>query len=185
MAKSRLTNLEQKETKKNWKKMMIINDKIVWRGWTYDPQYPKKLIQYFAQYKPYNEEKNNVTGKTDKVANDYPTFEWFRAEHQIPPSTRENWMKNYPELKEAVEMARDIKKNFLIQNWLHWTYNAQMARFIGMNDLGMSEKKEVNNTGSISDDQIKKLAFEYLNDIKDWWEANVLEVSEDDDKTAE
>ena len=185
MAKSKLSNLTQDTVKKNGKKMAIVNDKIVRRWWTYNTQYPKMLVDHFTKFKPYREEHNGVTGKTDKVANDYPTLESFRVKHQIPPSTRWYWTKEYPELKEAVELVQDMKREFLIQNGLHWTYNAQMAKFIGMNDLGMSEKKEVSNTANISDSQRKKMVLEYLQDIKDWWTIEVLDSKTIDDKNEE
>lgn len=54
-------------------------------------------------------------------------------------------------------------------NGLNGTYNSSMAKFVGMNDLGMSEKSEVRNVDNdvISEAQKKKLLRQYLEDIKD------------------
>jgi hypothetical protein len=95
---------------------MIINNNIVWRGNTYNPQYPKMLIKHFDSFQPYTQELNKINGKIEKIANDYPTFESFRIKHQITPSLRRHWVDTYPELKEAVEMAWEYKRHFLIQN---------------------------------------------------------------------
>ena len=63
-------------------------------------------------------------------------------------------------------------------NWLNGNYNAQFAKFVGMNDLGMAEKTETKDTSSITDDQRKSMVREYMRDLKD---GEILDVNTESD----
>jgi len=77
-------------------------------------------------------------------------------------------------MAEAVELVKDMRVEFLTQNGLNGSYNAQMAKFIGMNDLWMSEKKEVSTNGVvINKEQRMKMMKEVLEDLAN---ANAIEV---------
>lgn len=154
------------------RKLVLIDSKLVRRGITYEPKYPSMLVNYFS--KPvYREIKDRKTWlKTIKVT-DYPTFEEFRVNHKIPKTTWDNRVRDYPEMREAITIVNDMKKHSLVVNWLNGNFNAQFAKFVGMNDLGMAEKTETKDTSSITDDQRKNMVREYMKDIKD---GEVLEV---------
>lgn len=177
-----LTNEKRpREEYKKWtagrRKLVLIDSKLVWRGITYDPKYASMLVNYFS--KPvYREIKDRKTWlKTIKVK-DYPTIEEFRVIHKIPKTTWDNWVRDYPEIREALSILDDMKKHALVVNWLNGNYNAQFAKFVGMNDLGMAEKTETKDTSSITDDQRKSMVREYMRDLKD---GEILDVNTESD----
>jgi hypothetical protein len=116
----------------------------------------------------YKEEVNKVSGMKIRVGSDYPTFEEFKFKHRIAKTTWNNWLNSYPEFKEAVEIAKMKQAAILKVNGLNGSYNSQMAKFVGMNDLGMSEKSEVKRIDEdvISEESKKKMIREYLEDLK-------------------
>ena len=160
---------------------IVVNGQLVWRGKNYSPEICNDLLEYFDTT-AYELVFNKVSGKMERQCKDFPTFEWFRAKVGIPNSTWRNWVNSYPELQEAVELAKDRQWDILRINGLNGTYNSSMAKFVGMNDLGMSEKSEVRNVDNdvISEAQKKKLLRQYLEDIKDW---EVLEITDVDEET--
>lgn len=161
------------------RKLVLVDAKLVWRWITYEPTYPSMIVNYFS--KPaYKKIRDRKTGETKIVATDYPTFEAFRVAHKIPKTTWDNWVRDYPEMKEAVAMVNDMKKRDLIVNGLNGNYNAQFAKFVGMNDLGMAEKSETKDTSTITDDQRKSMVLEYLKDVKD---GEVLDVNTESDES--
>lgn len=151
------------------KKLVLINNSLVWRGRKYDPQICHRLIKFFDR-PAYTKHKDKITWKVIKEANDYPTFSSFRAKEKILASTWENWLEDYPEFREATQICKDIKRNALITNGLNWTYNSNFAKLIAMNEHGMSEKSDVKSVAEISNDQRKLMVSEYLNDMVQKWE---------------
>jgi len=104
----------------------------------------------------------------DKIAADFPSIQSFRLKHKIPTSTRYDWLKSYPELAQANEIIKDAQANFLIQNGLNGTYNPTIVKFVGANELGMADKKEVTHTNTaINDNQKRKIIEEYMQSLPD------------------
>lgn len=158
------------------RKMVIINNKIEWVGKTYNENYPKMLVEYFDKYKTTRSIKNKETGEKTISAGDYPTLAGFRAKNKIPKSTWEYWVKNYPWLKEAVELVQDKAYDMLVVNGLNKRYDAQVVKIVGMNEHWLTEKKEVSRTKmELTDEQKKKMFEEYMRDNVIQWEWEVIE----------
>lgn len=162
-----------------WKwnrKMVIINNKIEWVGKTYNENYPKMLVDYFDRFKTTKVIKNKDTWEKIVTAGDYPTIQWFRAKYKIPYSTWNMWEKNYPWLKEAIELVKDKAYDMLMVNGLNKRYDAQVVKIVGMNEHGITEKKEVTTQKmDITDEQKQKMFDEYMRKNVIEWEVEVLE----------
>lgn len=158
------------------RKMVIINNKIEWVGKTYNENYPKMLVDYFDKYKTTKMVKNKETWEKVAMAGDYPTIAGFRAKHKIPLSTWLVWEKKYPWMKEAIELVKDKAYDMLIVNGLNKKYDAQVVKLVGMNEHGITEKKEITTQKiDITDEQKQKMFDEYMrNNVIDW-DAVVLE----------
>lgn len=171
-----LTNLKKpreeysKEGNGRWlKKMIIINNNIVWRWLTYNELYPKMLVEYMTT-PVYKTKKNELWVKV-KEACEYPTVQSFRFKNKIPKSRWDYWLKSYPELQEAMELVRDQQADMLIKNGLSWRWNSQVVKNVGMAEHDWSEKKETTTKQeTITEDQKKKMFDEYMLSIQQKWE---------------
>ena len=186
-----LTNMRRKpweyseNNKGRWlKKMIIINNNIVWRGMTYNENYPKMVVDFCTNKKAYKSRKDKETGLMVKEANEYPTIQEFRVKHKIPRKTWERRAKDYEELSEALEIVKDHQEDMLIKNGLSARRNAQVVKSVGMAQHDWSEKKEtLSKQETLTDDQKKKMFDEYMKSIEQKGmviEGNVLDSKEID-----
>ncbi len=165
------------EEQKRQKQKLELNGKIVRRPANYHPNMPHLMINHCNVDKYYYEQKNKVTGKMEKTAVDFPTIQSFRVKHKIPATTFNHWLKQYPEMQEAYEIVKDIQRDFLIQNGLNGTYNSNIVKFVGGNELDMAEKKEVvHKDAGINESQKRKIIWEYLSSLPNGWVIDVEEV---------
>lgn len=174
-----LLNNRKKQPEEYWenqkgrwiRKMIIINNEIVWRGITYNENYPKMLVDYFGKSKTSKTLKNKDTWEKTVVAWEYPTIPWFRALHNIPRSKRAYRVKNYEELREAIEIVSDKAEDMLIKNWLKGRYNAQVVKIVWQQHHWWTEKTETKTTEeTLTDEQKQKLFDEYMRLWMEKWE---------------
>lgn len=172
-----LTNLKKprEEYSKEWngrglKKMIIMNNKIVWRWLTYNELYPQMLVNYMST-PLYKKVKDKITGEVKKEPCNYPTVQSFRFKNNIPKSRWDYWMKTYPELGEAMELVKDKQYDMMVNNGLTRLRDPQIVKSVGMSEHGWSDKKETTTKQeSITDDQKKKMFEEYMKSIQQKWE---------------
>jgi len=146
----------------------MVDGKFVIRGQTYSLDIPNKLVKYF-DIEPF------VKGEDGKVEiNNLPTLVGFCAKYKINRKKFYDWIKAYPEMKEAYDFAKMKEEEILVANGLRKHYDPTFAKFIAMNNLGMSEKKEITNNAETTDEQKRKMIAEYMMDLK-LKEANVVE----------
>ena len=173
-----LTNMKRKPeeySEKNWgrglKKMIIINNEIVWRGITYNENYCKMLVDFCKKPKAYTTKKDKSTGLMVKVPWEYPTIAEFRVKHNIPKRTWFKRVEKYPELAEAVDLVKDIQEDMLIKNGLSGRWNAQVVSRVGMSDHDWTDKKEITSKQeTITEEQKKKMFEEYMASITQQWQ---------------
>lgn len=115
----------------------------------YKKKYAKALLEYFSKppnrveyVKHYDSYGNLKREEPVLMGADYPTLEGFAASLSVTVRTLENWCESHEEFREAYERAKEIQKNTLIVNSLGGQYNGNFAKFIAMNEFGMSEKSE-------------------------------------------
>ncbi len=166
--------------KKRERKLVSINDTLVYRPSQYNVNYCK-MLEEWGQWEHYETIINKVNGKPERIWNDFPTLQWFLAEHKIPRTTFREWTKKFPELAQALAVFKEQQADFLIQNGLNGTYNPTIVKFVGANELWMVDKKEVITTSSeINNEQRTKIITEYLSSLPDWGKVEVLDTKEVD-----
>ena len=115
----------------------------------YKKKYAKALLEYFGKppnrveyVKHYDSYGNLKREDPVLMGADYPTLEGFAASLSVTVRTLENWCAAHEEFAEAYERAKELQKNLLVVNSLGGQYNGNFAKFIAMNEFGMSEKSE-------------------------------------------
>jgi hypothetical protein len=117
----------------------------------YDPKYCEQIIEFF-DVEPSHQITEVVEGKNwskqtvRDVANKFPTFEKFAFSIGVNGDTVVEWEKNYPEFSAAYKKAKQLQKDFLIQNGLCGLYNAAAFCFVAKNCTDMRDKQEIENT---------------------------------------
>jgi len=153
------------------------------RPTTYKPEFCEKLIEFF-DIEPYCEipiehyeyvKANNETVQRVKwvdfkrVPNKLPTLRNFAKSINIPISTVYDWLNPkhdsfQADFSDAFTHAREIRKDFLIQNGLQGFYPPLSFKFVAVNLTDMADKSEsrlVDEAGKpLTLDEIKKRIVE-------------------------
>ena len=115
----------------------------------YKKKYTKALLEYFSkppnrvEYVKHYDSYGNIKREDPVLMGaDYPTLEGFAASLSVTVRTLENWCAAHEEFAEAYERAKELQKNLLVVNSLGGQYNGNFAKFIAMNEFGMSEKSD-------------------------------------------
>ncbi len=122
----------------------------------YRPEYCQELIDYFSipAYKIDKKTfttKNAVIEEPFAVVNDLPFLSNFAWDRKVEPATIDKWAKRYPDFQLALSHAKDLQKQFLIQNGIAGRYNSNFAVFTATNITDMRlAKQEVEASGSVS-----------------------------------
>jgi hypothetical protein len=72
-----------------------------------------------------------------------PTLEGFADSIDILAGTCREWAEKYPQFNEALERARQIQKDTLINNGANRAYDGNIVKFLLSNFHGMRDKQEV------------------------------------------
>jgi hypothetical protein len=104
----------------------------------YRPEYCDALIEFFNR-PPYKIEVTDKN-KTVFVPNELPLMASFATKIGISQVRIREWIKKYPEFKEAVECARDMMETILVVNSLLGNYNPAASTFALKNLLGWSDR---------------------------------------------
>jgi hypothetical protein len=102
----------------------------------YTDEVPSRLLKFFDR-EPFQE----IDGK--KMPAFLPTVERFTFEIGIAVSTFYEWVKKYPELSKAFEVAKALQKNQLMQLSLLGFYKEGFAKFVAVNITDMRDKQDV------------------------------------------
>lgn len=148
------------------------------RKTTYKPEYAKKLIKFFdiEPFKDkelphyFNDEEHRVKWSDYKrVANKLPTLRDFAKLIKVPISTIYDWLRekhsSYQKgFARAFENAKEIRKDFLIQNALQGLYPPLTFKFVAVNltDMRDKEVKDV-NIGGQEGNPIEVIMFDDTN----------------------
>lgn len=138
------------------------------------PQYKKRYCQMLINFfgiEPFSEQKVNhydESGKknkngqpvvawieTKKAANRTPTLQRFAKKIKVGISTVYDWLNEnhdsfHKEFSDAFACARELRKNFLIENALHRTIDSSSFKFTAENLTDMREKQEHEFSGAVS-----------------------------------
>ncbi len=119
----------------------------------YRAEYANLMIEYFGkpcthiEYAEKYDKEGNLSSKVPVVvASDLPTFEGFADSLGVTAKTLLNWCERSSVFAEAYERAKDKQKQMILVNGLNGNYNPQFAKFIAINNHGMSDKVETDGT---------------------------------------
>lgn len=109
------------------------------------------------------------TGRHDieyeTLAGDLPTFEGFARSIGVNGDTIVEWAKKHPEFSAAYNAAKQLQKEFLIDNGLKGHYPPASFIFVSKNITDLRDKQEVESTktfdvtglGDLTDEQLDEL----------------------------
>ncbi len=129
----------------------------------YKPEYAKKLVDFF-DVEPFevvvlphyfDTDAHRIKWKDFKrVARKLPTLRDFAKKIRVPISTVYDWLrethKSYQkDFAAAFETAKEIRKDFLIQNALQGLYMPPTFKFVAVNLTDMRDKSETELSGDL------------------------------------
>jgi hypothetical protein len=121
----------------------------------YSKKYCKQIIDFF-DIEPCREVEIPHYKKGDLVWTDFkmvpnriPTLRKFAKHIKVNFTTVYEWEKKYPEFTNALTHARQIRKEFLIDNGLAGLYPPNSFKFVAINMTDMTDKQEFEHSGEI------------------------------------
>ena len=100
----------------------------------YKPEFPALLLDYFHE--------------TIYERKKLPFLSLFARQYAgVCEDTAIEWTKVHPEFSEAYKKAKDMQKEFLIEQGLEGNYNTAFAIFTAKNITDMRDKQEVEHSG--------------------------------------
>jgi len=145
---------------KEFKKIPLLQEYItklregkVGRPTSYKEEYCEKIIDFFNRppfeaHTVKNDEGEDVpamapSGHPIMIPCQLPTLEAFSLEIGVHVNTLLNWQNKHKEFLCAVQQAKAIQKNILVQCGLFKLYDARFATLVATNMTDMTEQKEV------------------------------------------
>ena len=126
---------------------------------SYKPTYCEEIIEFFAVARTERVVKSVTTGKNEyekteyeTIANEIPFFSAFARKIGVTTTTlTTNWTRRYPEFLAAYNTAKELQKEFLIQNGLGGFYPPASYIFTAKNITDMRDEQILNtkHTGSV------------------------------------
>lgn len=132
---------------------------------SYKPEYCDDIVKFFSVAKSERVIKSVVTGKNEyekteyeSVPNELPTFAKYARKIRVNGDTIVEWAKaknedgslKYPEFTAAYNTAKELQKEFLIDNGLAGLYPPASFIFTAKNITDMRDKTEVEHSGGLS-----------------------------------
>jgi hypothetical protein len=88
------------------------------------------------------QEKGRWVEKKVQVACLLPTVERFAANVGVVKSTLYEWAKKHPEFSNALDRAKELQQEVLIQHGLNGFYKEGFAKFVAVNYTNLKDKVE-------------------------------------------
>lgn len=135
----------------------VVEKKKVGRPTKYTPDLCERIIEFF-DIEPHTDVeiphyKNGELAWMDKkrMANPLPTLYKFAKENGIGYQTIHDWVNPKhasfkKEFSEAFMCAKELQKNFLIENGLNGCYNPLFAKFVAINITDMRDQPLVDQS---------------------------------------
>lgn len=116
----------------------------------YKPEYCTAIVEFFDGPRTQERVKSITTGKNEYERTDYetvpmplPTFAKFARSIGVNGDTIVEWTKHYPEFSAAYNAAKDLQKEFLVDNGLAGHYPPASFIFTAKNITDMRDRQEV------------------------------------------
>lgn len=110
----------------------------------YRPEFCQRLLEFFdvPPFTVTEVMKRDGSVSLVETAAELPTFAAFAKQLGTTCGELEAWEKKHPAFRQAVQKARDLQGNILIQNSLRGNYSSSFAVFTAKNILGWKDGKE-------------------------------------------
>lgn len=112
----------------------------------YKKKYCREIIDFFESEPEVLWKRtyfmNGVVKSEEPVSRWFPTFQGFARLLGVNVDTLHEWKDKYPEFSEAYARAKGIQEEIWLQESLSGRFNAQFAKFFGVNCLGYKDKVE-------------------------------------------
>lgn len=119
----------------------------------YKKKYCKEIIEFFDREPEGPRLKrtfyaNGVLKSEEPIteAKEFPTFQGFAKHIGVSMSRLTEWRDKYPEFQAAYTRAKEIQEGVWLSESMAGRYNAQFAKFFGVNCLGYKDKVEQETT---------------------------------------
>lgn len=118
----------------------------------YQERYCEDIIEFFDRerfHKVLIKKGVKEKGTKDEykfMPNELPTLRKFAKKIGVDPVTLLAWAKNHKEFSRALSEAKEIYKEFLIENGLLGLYNSVFTIFVAKNTTDMKDKQEVEHS---------------------------------------
>lgn len=119
----------------------------------YRREFCEKIIEYFSE--PPKNETEKITYYRDGTVKsrepvvrpwDFPTFQGFAHSINVDMAQLGRWREKHSEFRAAYARAKEIQEAIWLQESMAGRYNAQFAKFFGVNCLGYKDKVEQETT---------------------------------------
>ena len=138
----------------------------------YDPKYCDQILKFFSGPKNETIVKSVTTGKNEyekteymRVAKELPTFAKFARKIGVNGDTIVEWAKKHEEFTAAYNMAKELQKEFLVDNGLGGLYPPASFIFTAKNITDMRDKQEVDTRKTFDVTGLEKLDDSQLDDL--------------------
>src|SRR3990167_11479947 len=116
----------------------------------YREKYCEEIIEFFSIPKTKQVIKAHITGKNGyekdeytEVANEMPFFSKFARKINVQTHAMEDWSKIYPNFSRAYNTAKEMQKEFLVDNGLRGMYPPASFIFTAKNITDMKDTIDV------------------------------------------
>lgn len=172
------------KTESEYVNPLEVNIKKIGRPSTYKRSYPVDLILFFNRGRQRIDRL--IDKKTGEIVMDYgstigsfPTLEAFAVKIGTHPATLWEWGRKFPEFYEALQVAKAIQKEILVDGALRNSYNPLFAKFVAVNFTDMRDKTEVETKTNKPRFDLSKVPPEKLAAILDLLKDGIVEDGEE------
>ncbi len=115
----------------------------------YSKRYCKEIIKYFQEKTkvPYKVVGVGTTARI--VANPLPFLYDFSEHIGVTYMTVTRWVKKYSEFCDSLETAREIRKNFMVNNGMAGLYPTGVFTFVAKNLTDMKDQQDIKHSGEV------------------------------------
>lgn len=142
---------------------------MVGRRTLYKKEYCDEIVKYFSvqpqscMYKREYYKDGTLKSETPILTPaEFPTFQGFASKIGVHVDTLHEWKDKHPEFSEAYTCAKQIQENIWLVNSMGNLYNAQFAKFFGINCLGYKEKIETTSQNTNKNYDLSAISTEEL-----------------------
>lgn len=132
----------------------------VGRPTKYYPEIGQEMIEYFDIEPFYTVEREvNASGKegiyvkeikTEKVANQLPTFARFAQNKGVNVDTLAEWRHRHKEFSAAYSVCKELQKQIMIINGMSGLYQSNFTIFAMKNMHKWTDRQEISHEGKFS-----------------------------------